>query len=79
MIMTDLLWPLDYILDDTNTTCTTLHLSLDMATVYIVPWSWYTLYSLFSIDILDIDLWSYLIESSIILYSYWLIKLIKLG
>jgi len=30
MIMTSLLWQLDYILDNTNTTCMTLHLSIDL-------------------------------------------------
>jgi len=79
MIMTDLLRPLDYILDDTDITCTTMHISLDIVTIYIVPWSWYTLYSLFDIDIIDIDLWSYLIESPIVLYLHWLIKLTKPG
>jgi len=44
MIMANLLWPLDYVLDDNDTTCSTLHLSIDIALVYIVPWSWFTLY-----------------------------------
>ena len=55
MIMTDLLRLLVYILDDTDITCIILHLSLDIDTVYIVLWSWYTLYSLYDIDFLDID------------------------
>jgi len=40
-------------LHDTDITCTTLYLSLDIVTVYIVPWSWYTLYSLSGTDILN--------------------------
>jgi len=77
MIMTDLLRLLDYILDDTDITCTTLHLSLGIVTVYMVPWSWYTLYSLSDTDILDTDSWSCYTESHTILYLHWLIKLIK--
>jgi len=34
-------------------TCTTIYLSLDITIVYIVPWSWYTLFSLCEIDIHD--------------------------
>ena len=59
--------------------CTTLHSSFDIVTGNNVPWPWYTLYSLFDIDILDIDLWSYLIVSPIVLHLHWLMKLIKLG
>ena len=89
MIMTDLLWSLYYILDDTDITCTTLHLfgitrttlylSLDIDTVYIVSWSWYTLYSLSSTDILDTDSWSYYPKSHTISHLYWLIKLTMSG
>jgi len=65
MIITDLLRLLDYILDDTDITCTTLHLALDIATVYIVPWSWYTLYSLFDTDILETDSESYVLSHTL--------------
>jgi len=68
---------LDYILDDTDITCTTLHLSPGIAIVYIVPWSWYTLYSLSNTDVLNIDSWSYYIKSHTTLYLHWLIKLTK--
>jgi len=68
-----------FILDNTDITCTTLHLPLDIAISYIVLWSWYTLYSLSDTDILDTDSWSCHAESRTILYLYWLIKLIKLG
>jgi len=79
MIMTALLWPLDCILDDTDITCTTMHLSLDVATVYIVSRSWYTLYSLSDTDILDTDSWSFSTESHTILHLHWLMKLTKSG
>ena len=62
---------------DTAITCTTLHSSLEIVTGNTILWPWYTLYSLFGIDILYIDLWSYLIESHIVRYLYWLIKSIK--
>jgi len=65
MIMTRFLWLLGYILDDiditytilhlSDFTCTILYLSLDIVTIYIVLWYWYTLFSLFDIDILDTD------------------------
>ena len=70
MIVTDLLWPFDYILGDTDITCTTLYLSLDIAIVYIILWSWYTLYSLSDTNILDTDSWSCYIESHIILHLH---------
>ena len=79
MFMTDLLWPLHYILGDTDTTYTILHLSLDIATVYIIPWSWYKLYSLSDIDVLETDSWSCYTESHTFLRLHWLMKLTKLG
>ena len=66
-------------LDDTDITCTTLHLSLGIATVYIIPWSWCTLYSLSDNDVLDTDSWSCYIESHTILHLHWLMKLTKSG
>ena len=79
MIRTNLLRSLDYILKDTYITCTTLHLSLDIAIVYFVSWSWYKLYSLSGTNVLDKDSWSYYTESHTILHLYWLIKLTKPG
>jgi len=79
MIKADLLRSLDYILDDTDITCTTLHLSLDIVTVYIVPWSWYTLYSLSDTNVLDTNSWSCYTESRTVLHLHWLIKLTMSG
>jgi len=63
VILTSLLWLLDYVFDDSDTTCTTLWLSLDIVTINTIPWSWYTLYSLSDFVILVSDLWSCFIES----------------
>ena len=59
-------------------TCTTIYLSLDIITIYIVPWSWYTLFSLFDTEILDHICIMYT-ESHTILHLHWLIKLTKSG
>ena len=50
--------------------------SLDIATVYIVLWSWFTLSD---IIILLIDLWSCYTESHTVLHMNWLIKSTKSG
>jgi len=70
-------FPMTFGLHDTDITCTTMHSSLDIVTVYIVLWSWYILYSLFDTGILDTDSWSYYTEPHTILYLHWLIKLTK--
>jgi len=68
---------IDYVFNDTDTTCMPLHPYLDITVVYIVPCSWSTLYSLSDIDILNTDLWSCYTKLHTAFYLYWLIKLTK--